>query len=125
MKLFLDANVLISAVTRRELAARRVLDSSASLFSNEYCIKDLRRALFEMGYSPGQVNRAVDDIRLRVRIQPTPQSTDYGRIILRDKSDAPVVYGAMQLGAVLVTDDFKTFTDAKKYVQSMRSGEVK
>lgn len=126
MRLFLDANVLVSSVTVRNLYARRILDSSHGLFSNEYAVKEMRRALaLRYHYPAGYVNEAVDEVRRRVRILATPPKNNVARMILGDASDAPIVCGAKQLDAVLVTEDHKTYLDARKYVKTLLPEEVK
>lgn len=125
MKLFLDTNILLSALTQRKQDARQLLDSPHRLLTNEYVIKEIRRALAdEFNFSAQRINDAVDEIRLRVLILPTPPKDAYARLRLRDMSDAPIVLGAQRSDAVFVSDDKRTREDAQPYVQSIPLSEV-
>lgn len=125
MRLFLDTTVLLSALTGRKRAARKLLDGSHQLFTSEYAVKEVRRVLAgHFGLPQHSIELAVDEIRSRARVLPTPGINEFQKIILSDKSDAPLVCGAMKANCVFVTDDSKTLAEARKYVKTAESEEI-
>jgi predicted nucleic acid-binding protein len=126
MRLFLDTSVLISALRGRTMEAHRLLISSNhELLTNEYAIKECRRVLEAyFGLSMQDIDEAVMIIRRRCIVNKTPSPEKYVHIKIRDRSDIPIVYGALIANCILVTDDEVTYRDAKKYLESLRSEEV-
>lgn len=126
IKLFLDTTVLISAITKRNIASfNLLLKYRGKLYTNEYVIKECIRVLKkEFGYSSELVNSALDHIRARCEVLPTPNKKEFRKIKIRDKADAPVVCSAMKKGCILVIDDEQTYEDAKEYIETKHSDEV-
>ncbi len=126
-ELFLDTTVIVSAITKRNTASYNLLlDYRGKLYTNEYAMKETRRILKnEFRYSDELVNKAIDYIRVRCDVLPTPHKKEFGRIILRDKADNPIVCSAMKKWCVLVIDDEETYQDAKEYVETRHSEEIK
>lgn len=117
--------MLVSAVTKRRPEARKLLDSTHELCTNEYALKEVRRILTtRFGATPHEANQSIDELRIRCKVLPTPQERDVEKIILSDKSDSRIVAGAMQANAILVTEDNKTRLQAKKYVESKKPEEI-
>lgn len=125
-KLFLDTTVIVSAVTRRNIASYNLLlNYEGELYTNRYVIKECIRVLKkEFGYSDELINRALDYVRARCEVMPTPSEKEFAKIAIRDKADRPVVCSTMKKGCVLIIDDEETYDDAKKYVEARRSNEV-
>ncbi len=125
-RIFLDTTVIVSAVTKRNLASYEILLSyTGEIYTNRYVIKEVLRVLKkEFGYSDELVNRALDYVKLRCHVLPTPHKEEFKKISLRDKADKPVVCSAMKSRCVLVIDDEETYADAKRYIETKRSNEV-
>lgn len=123
IKLFLDTTVLISAITKRNIASfNLLLKYRGRLYTNEYVVKECIRVLKkEFGYSSELVNSALDYVRTRCEILPTPNKKEFMKIEIRDKADAPVVCSAMKKGCILIIDDEQTYEDAKRYLETKRS----
>ena len=106
MRVFLDTNVLVSAIATRGLSAdvlRSVL-SAHELVTSEVVLEELDRVLErKLGFG----SRIRDDIRaflLRHHVEPGPEAP--ADITLRDPDDAWVLASALNAGAhVLVTGD--------------------
>ncbi|MFH1442657.1 MAG: PIN domain-containing protein [Candidatus Micrarchaeota archaeon] len=126
MRLFLDTSVLISASRgRNDSALRLFFRSKAELVTNEYAIKEFRRVMLSnFGLPHGNVEEAILRIRNRCLVLPSPPAEKYHEIAIRDKSDIPIVLGALQAGCILVIDDEITCRDAKKYLKTLKSEEV-
>ncbi len=125
-KLFLDTTVIVSAVTKRDIASYNLLlKYKGGLYTSEYVIKECIRVLKkEFGYSDELTNRAIDYVRFRCKIVPTPNKNEFKKISINDKADKPVVCSAMKERCILVIDDYETYEDAKKYVETRRSDEI-
>ncbi len=124
-KLFLDTTVIVSAVTKRNVASYNLLlNYEGELYISEYVIKECVRVLKELGYSDELVGRALDYIRARCEVLPTPNKKEFVKIAISDKSDKPIVCSAIKKGCVLVIDDEETYIDAKKYVETKHSDEI-
>jgi predicted nucleic acid-binding protein len=125
-RLFLDTTVIVSAVTKRNIVSYNLLlKYKGELYTSEYVIKECVRVLKKaFGYSDELTNRAIDYIRFRCEVMPIPHKNEFKKIAINDKADRPVVYSAMKKGCVLVIDDYDTYEDAKKYVETKRSDEI-
>lgn len=125
-KLFLDTTVIVSAVTKRNIASYNLLlNYKGELYISEYVIKECVRVLKEeLGYSDKLVSRALEYVKTRCEVLPTPNKKEFIKIAISDKSDRPVVCSAMKKGCVLVIDDEETYIDAKKYVETKHSDEI-
>ncbi len=126
MRLFLDTSVLISASRgRKEASVRLFFRGEFELITNEYAIKEFRRIMLtNFGLSQEVVEEAILIIRKRCLVLPSPSPEKYGKIAIRDKSDIPIVLGALNASCILVIDDEITLQDAKKYIRTLRSDEV-
>jgi putative PIN family toxin of toxin-antitoxin system len=106
VRLFLDTNVLVSALTTRGLCwdlFNEVLDNHALLIS-EAVITELRRVLTErLGIPRDRVEQSERELRLLAELVP---ETANCLVELADEDDAPIVSSAVIAQAVLfVTGD--------------------
>ncbi|MFQ6137450.1 MAG: hypothetical protein ACE5PM_09770 [Candidatus Hydrothermarchaeales archaeon] len=126
-ELFLDTTVIVSAITKRNTASYNLLlNYRGKLYTNEYAMKETSRVLKnEFKYSNELVNKAIGYIRMRCDVLPSPHKEEFERIILRDKADKPIVCSAVKKGCVLVIDDEETYQNAKGYVETRHSDEIK
>jgi len=118
--LFLDTNVLVYAITCRDRNAVNLLfHSDYRLVTNEYAIKEARRILYRAyGHSQEDIGEAIDRIRGRCIVLPTPSAESCRKIIIDDHSDRPIVAGAIAARATLLTYDHKLRVQAKRYVET-------
>jgi putative PIN family toxin of toxin-antitoxin system len=108
MKVFLDTNVLASAVATRGLCADvlREVFTAHELVISEYLIEELKRVLADKFSVPRDIGEDYiwllrQDTILTVETDPPP-------IQLKDKSDIPILGAALQAKAdVLVTGDLE------------------
>jgi putative PIN family toxin of toxin-antitoxin system len=108
MKVFLDTNVLASAVATRGLCADvlREVFTAHELVISEYLIEELKRVLADKFSVPRDIGEDYiwllrQDTILTVEADPPP-------IQLKDKSDIPILGAALQAKAdVLVTGDLE------------------
>jgi putative PIN family toxin of toxin-antitoxin system len=108
MKVFLDINVLASAVATRGLCADvlREIFTTHELVISEYLIEELKRVLADKFSVPRDIGEDYiwllrQDTILTVETDPPP-------IQLKDKSDIPILGAALQAKAdVLVTGDLE------------------
>lgn len=126
-KLFLDTTVIVSAVTKRNIASYNLLlNYDGELYTNKYVMKECMRVLKkEFGYSDELVSKALDYVRARCEVLPTPNKKEFMKLEIKDKADRPVVCSAMKRCCVLIIDDEETYKDAKKYIETKHSDEVK
>ncbi len=119
-RFFLDTSVLVSAVAgRSRRAAGLVFSGGGGLVTSEYALKELRRVLLRgFGLSQAEAGDAVDEVRRHCTVLPSPGKEACRKIVLDDRSDAPIVAGALQAGAVLLSYDRKLLAQAKKYVRT-------
>ncbi|MBI5226232.1 PIN domain-containing protein [Candidatus Micrarchaeota archaeon] len=118
-RLFLDTSFLVHLFTEKHAEARSLYDSAESKLTNEYVVKELRRVLAARGYSESEVSDVVSELRKRCKVLPSPSKDRFRRIALRDRSDVPIVLGAKDSGAVLLTFDHVLAQDAKNYVHAV------
>ena len=127
-KLFLDATVLISGTTLVDTASYALyICGSDLLYSNEYCVMETRHYFQDKkNCPPHETNGVIDSIRSRVCILPTAPVKEYQKLDLPDKlkSDKPVVKGALDVNAVLVTHDRALLREARKYVETAAPAEI-
>jgi predicted nucleic acid-binding protein len=74
----------------------------------------------EIKFSDLEISYALDYLRSKCIILPTPSKNEMKKIKLRDKSDRPFVCSALKYNLELYIDDFKTFKDAEKYIKAKR-----
>ena len=106
MRVFLDTNVLVSAVATRGLCADVLRDvlSCHDLLVSEYLLAELGRVLTEkIGATPQIAEEFQQLLRQDTALVASPSSPNLG---LRDKTDEPIVGAALEGGAdILVTGD--------------------
>jgi predicted nucleic acid-binding protein len=88
-RLFLDTPVIVSGVTKRNKASYDLLlNYPGELYTNEYVLKECIRVLKkEFGFSADMVNRALDYVRFRCKVMPTPNKNEFRKISISDKTD--------------------------------------
>ncbi len=122
LKFFIDTTVAVSALTGRNKDAWILLESGkkglVSLFVNEFVIKEIRRALKELGFSQEKINYAADYVLECCTVRRNVPKTGFSKYNIQDKNDLPILAGAVQESAVLVTEDTVLKDDAKKYIES-------
>ena len=121
-QVFLDASILIGRVTKRSEEAIRIFkDTEIEKYTNELALKELYHVLKdEFSFSELEINYAIDYLRAKCIILPTPSKNEFEKIKLRDKSDSPFVCSVLKYDLELYIYDFKTFQDAEKYVKVKR-----
>jgi putative PIN family toxin of toxin-antitoxin system len=108
MRVFLDTNVLASAVATRGLCADvlREVFSSHVLIVSEYLINELKRVLVDKFSLPRDIREEYiwllhQDTIVAEEVDPIP-------LQLKDKSDIPILGAALQAKAdILVTGDLE------------------
>lgn len=128
LKFFIDTTVAISAITGRNKDAWIVLESGKkrliSLFVNEFVIKEIRRTLKEFDFSQEQINYAIDYISECCIIRKNVHKAKFSKYIIQDRNDIPVLAGAVQESAILVTEDNRLKDDAKKYLECVKPSQA-
>ncbi len=128
LKFFIDTTVAVSALTGRNKDAWILLESGkkglVSLFVNEFVIKEIRRALKELGFSQEKINYAVDHVLECCTVRGNVPKAKFSKYNIQDKNDMPVLAGAVRESAVLVTEDAVLKDDAKKYIESVSPSEA-
>ena len=111
MRVFLDANVLVSAVATRGLCADvlRQVFTSHELIISEYLIKELERVLEDKFKLPQDV--VEEYVLLLHQDAIVADEVNHLSISLKDRSDIPILKAALHAKAdVLVTGDFELQT---------------
>jgi len=128
LKFFIDTTVAVSAVTGRNTDAWVLLESGrkkvVSLYVNEFVIKEIRRTLKALTISQENINYAVDYILECCIVRKNVPKKEFSRFSIRDKNDIPILAGAVQESAVLVTEDGLLKNDSKGYVESVTPEEA-
>ncbi len=128
LKFFIDTTVVVSALTGRNKDAWILLESGkrgfVSLFVNEFVIKEIRRTLKELGFSQEKINYSVDYVSERCTVRKNIPKAKFLKYNIQDKNDLPILAGALQESAVLVTEDTLLKDDAKKYIESAAPSEA-
>ena len=121
-QVFLDTSILIGGVIKRSKEAIKIFkDPEIEKYTNELAFKELYHVLKdEFSFSELEISYAIDYLRAKCIVLPTPSKNEFTKIELRDKSDRPFVYSALKYDLELYIDDFKTFQDAEKYVKVKR-----
>jgi predicted nucleic acid-binding protein len=120
LKLFIDTTVAVSALTGRNKDAWILLESGkkkvVSLFVNDFVIKEIRRTLKELDFSQEKINYAVGYVSECCTVRKNVPKAKFSKYNIQDKNDIPILAGAVQELAVLVTEDNTFKNDAKKYL---------
>ena len=126
IKYFVDTSELINALLERTPFAKRFLfDQEKPKITNDYVIDELRRVLkVKFNISPNDIYYFEEIIHANLEVNPTPPMNRFKKLKLRDKSDRPIVQGAIDHGCILVIDDYHTYHDAKKYIETKTSEEI-
>ena len=72
-------------------------------------------------FTPQEINENVEYIESKCKILPKPTKNDIKNIKISDK---PIVSSALKLKIPLIIDDHKTYLDAKKYIETLKSDEM-
>ncbi len=128
LKFFIDTTVAISAITGRNKDAWILLESGKkrliSLFVNEFVIKEIRRTLKEFDFSQEKINYAVDYVSECCTVRKNVPKTKFSKYVIQDRNDIPILAGAVQESAILVTEDNALKNDAKKYLEFLNPSEA-
>ncbi len=128
LRFFIDTTVAVSALTGRNKNAWILLESGkkglVSLFVNEFVIKETRRTLKEFEFSQEKINYAVDYVLECCIVRGNIPKDKFSKYNIQDKNDLPILAGAVQESAVLVTEDAVLKDDAKKYIESATPSEA-
>jgi len=117
--LFLDSSFLYSLLARRHSEVRALFFSSESKVTNDYVMKEMRRVLLSKGYSVPDIEAFFTFVRGRCRVLPSPSKARFASVRLTDRSDVPILLGAMDAKAILVTLDRRLARESQSYVQSV------
>lgn len=128
LKFFLDTTVVVSAVTGRNTEAWVLLESGRkkviSLYVNEFIIKETRRTLKVLQISQEKTNYAVEYVVECCTVRGNVPKKEFSRFKIRDRNDIPILAGAVQESAILVTEDNVLIKDAMEYIESVTPGEA-
>jgi len=121
LNFFIDTTVAISAITGRNKDAWILLESGkkklVSLFVNEFVIKEIRRTLIEFDFSQERINYAIDYVSECCTVRKNVPKAKFSKYVIGDRNDIPILAGAVQESAILVTEDNPLKNDAKKYLE--------
>ena len=128
LKFFIDTTVVVSAVTGRNTKAWVLLESGRkkviSLYVNEFIIKDTRRTLKVLQISQEKTNYAVEYILECCIVRGNVPKKEFSRFNIRDRNDIPILAGAVEESAILVTEDNVLKKDAMEYIESVTPEEA-
>jgi predicted nucleic acid-binding protein len=128
LKFFTDTTVAISAITGRNKDAWILLECGKkgliSLFLNEFVIKEIRRTLKEFDFSQENINYAIDYVLECCIIRKNVPKAKFSKYVIQDKNDIPILGGAVQESAILITEDNALKIDAKKYLECVNPSEA-
>jgi len=128
LNLFIDTTVVISAITGRNKDAWVLLESGKKrlilLIINEFVIKEIRRTLKEFDFSQEKINYAIDYTSECCIIKKYVPKAKFSKYFIRDRNDIPILAGALQESAILVTEDNLLKKDAKKYLECVNPSEA-
>ena len=128
LKFFIDTTVAISALTGRNKEAWILLESGKKrvilLFVNEFVIKEIRRTLKEFNFSQERINYAIDYVSECCTVRKNVPKAKFSKYVIQDKNDIPILAGAVQESAILVTEDTVFKKDAKTYLECANPSEA-
>jgi predicted nucleic acid-binding protein len=128
LKFFIDTTVAVSAITGRNKDAWILLESGRkrliSLFVNEFVIKEIRRALKEFDFSSEKINYAIDYVSECCTVRKTVPKAKFSKYVIKDRNDIPILAGAVEESAILVTEDNALKNDTKKYLECVNPSEA-
>ena len=119
MRVFLDANVLVSGFTTRGLSADvvRLLLAEHELLTGEVVLAETRRVLTEKFGVPEEKADQIEGLLRRRHVEPVPDSEP--PVEVRDPDDEIVLASAMAAGAeILITGD-KDLLDVADEIESL------
>jgi predicted nucleic acid-binding protein len=128
LKFFIDTPVAISAITGRNKDAWILLESGKRrlilLFVNEFVIKEIRRTLKEFDFSQENINYAIDYVSECCTVKKNVPKAKFTKYLIQDRNDIPILAGAVQESAILITEDNALKNDAKKYLECVNPSEA-
>ncbi len=77
-----------------------------------------------MGFSQERINYSVDYVSECCTVMKNAPKARFSKYSIQDKNDVPVLAGAAQESAVLVTEDNALKKDAKKYLECETPSEA-
>ena len=87
-------------------------------------IKEIRRTLKEFDFSPEKINYAIDYVSECCIIRKNVPEAKFSKYVIQDRNDIPILAGAVQESAILVTEDNPLKNDAKKYLECIDPSEA-
>jgi hypothetical protein len=87
-------------------------------------IKEIRRTLKEFDFSPEKINYAIDYVSECCIIRINVPKAKFSKYVIQDRNDTPILAGAVQESAILVTEDNALKNDAKKYLECVNPSEA-
>jgi predicted nucleic acid-binding protein len=127
LNFFIDTTVAISAITGRNKDAWILLESGKKrlvfLFVNEFVIKEIRRTLIEFDFSQEKINYSIDYVSECCTVKKNVPKAKFSKYVIQDRNDIPILAGAVQESAILVTEDNALKNDAKKYLECVDPSE--
>ncbi|GEM_PF-3065760 len=119
MTYFFDTGFFYYLFSTRHPECRALYSSPERKYTNEYALKELRRIFVERGFVQADVEDFLSDVRKKCVVLAFPNRNRLASIRISDRSDVPIVLGAMDAKAVLVTLDRKLARECKPYVPSV------
>lgn len=93
------------------------------LFVNEFVIKEIRRTLKEFNFSHERINYAIEYVLECCIVRKNVPKARFSKYVIKDKNDIPILAGAVQESAVLVTEDNALKNDAKTYLECVNPSD--
>ncbi len=124
-KYFLDTNVFLNAFFHSSSPDNSLVTSiHLTKLTNEYVLKEVRRVAIHAGLKQAETESIISLIKRFTTVVPTPLAHEFKKMVLTDKSDKPIVCSALKHGCTLVTNDSRTYSEAKKYVATKTPKEA-
>ena len=126
IRYFVDTSEILNGLLERSKWAKRFLyDQKKEKITNDYAIDEMRRILerkFQL--SSSDIYNLEEIVLENLTVHPTPPANRFKKLQLKDKSDRPIVQGAIDHKCILVIDDYHTYEDAKKYIETKTTEEL-
>ncbi|VVB92199.1 Uncharacterised protein [uncultured archaeon] len=128
LRFFVDTTVAVSALTGRNDEAWVLLESERRglvlLFVNDFVIKEIRRTLKEFRISQERINYGIVYVMECCKVRKNAPKSELLKYNIQDKNDRPIIAGAANESAFLVTEDALLVEDARKYIECGTPGDA-